>query len=316
MNRKTLLASVVACFTFLAGGVATAAEIRGTITSTLTISEDSWLTGDVTCRVEGGPCLRVTASNITIWLSGFTISGRANPPSGCLQKIGNIIEHGISITGQRRVEILGPGLIQNFQGWGIELRGTTRCTLRDLTVSRNCASGIQLWGNASDNDVEGVVAERNGSIEFPCGGICLFNTNGNRIRKSVLSGNGYAVVDVVNFGIALLGTSRGNRIVDNIVAGNVNGIFIQPNTVENVVWRNIITANPPIQIPLSVPEFQGFDIRNQAAEDANTIVGNVCLTYSGSGRSPCPSVVSELLALFTRGLHASLAPSTDLLRRR
>ncbi|HUQ93898.1 MAG TPA: right-handed parallel beta-helix repeat-containing protein [Bryobacteraceae bacterium] len=289
MKNSTLMLKIVV--TLLACRAVQAIEISGVITSTLNVAEDSWLTGDVACRVQGGPCLRVTASNITLWLNGFTMTGLADPPAGCLPKIGNIIDHGISITGQRRVEVFGPGLIQKFPGWGIELRGTTRSTVRDVTVSGCCASGIQLIAAANDNVVEGVVSERNGSTEFPCGGICLSNANGNRLRRNIVSGNGYAVMDVVNFGIALLGTSRGNTIIDNTGVGNVNGIFLQPNTLENLIHRNIFSGNAPIQIPVSLPEFQGFDIRNQAPEGANNILDNVCLSYSGAGRSPCPSVI-------------------------
>jgi len=279
----------------LAGGTAHAVEISGVITRTLSISEDSWLTGNVTCRVEQAPCISVTASNLTIWLNGFTITGQGDPTAGCLPGgAGTNIEHAISIAGQRRVEVFGPGLIQRHRGWGVVLSaGTVRTTLKDLTLSSNCISGIQLIGGASDNDLEGIVSVRNGSDDSasPCGGICLSNSNNNRIRRNILSGNGYAVMNVVNFGVALLGTSRGNVIVDNVLTGNVNGVYLTVNTRENLVHRNVITGNPPIEIPRSAQEFQGFDIRNNAPEDTNTFLDNVCLSYSGAGRSPCPSLI-------------------------
>lgn len=58
-------------------------EIGGNIYQTLTISEDSQLVDDVNCFVEGNPCIQFGASNIKLRLNGFTITGRANPPTNC-----------------------------------------------------------------------------------------------------------------------------------------------------------------------------------------------------------------------------------------
>ena len=286
----------------LAAGNALAVEISGTITSTLSITEDSWLTGNVTCQVQGAPCIRVDSPNITLWLSGYSITGLGNPPSGCAPpgdpgNSENGIQIGNGAIGHRRVEVLGPGLVQNFRGQGMLLRGTTtRATVKDITFNSNCWSGILLNTGTSDNDLEGNACSRNGNHFNPCGGICIFNSNNNRVRQNVLSGNGYAVTSAAgyatfaNFGIALEGTSRGNTIEKNTASGNVNGIYLEPGVANNVVFQNIVVGNPPIQISESVDGFPGFDIRNFAPEIANTIVDNLCLTYSGAGPAPCPSI--------------------------
>jgi parallel beta-helix repeat protein len=271
-------------------GLLPAIEISGTITSTLIINEDSWLVGNVTCRVTGGPCIRVAASNITIWLNGFSLTGQGDPPSGCFEGgPGNNPETGIDVTGQRRVEIFGPGAIDRHRGHGILLgNGTTRARLKDFTLSTNCNSGLQ-FGAAHDNDIEDLVSVRNGNRQANCGGICITNSNNNRIRGNVTAGNGYAVTNVTNFGIALLGTSRGNTIEHNTSVGNANGIFLQPGVVENVFFQNIIFGNPPLQILLSVEGFPGFDIRSLAPEGSNIFSDNLCTTYSGAGPAPCPN---------------------------
>ena len=320
MKHQILLRSIVACLPMLGGCVATAGEISGTISSTLNITEDSWLTGDVTCRVEGGPCIRVAASNITLWMLGFTMTGKADPPSGCAgagQTPGGAnAEHGIDIVGQRRVEVFGPGVVQRFRGMGINL-GSTRVSLKGLTVSSNCWSGIFLGSRASDNDLEENVAVRNGSnSRFNCGGICLFNSNNNRLLKNVTSGNGYAVMNVVNFGIALSGTSRGNIILKNQAVGNVNGLYLEPNAAQNLIQDNNISGNPPNEVSRSAEGFLGFDIRNFAAEGANIFHNNLCATYSGAGPRSCPSVVSGFISLLTRGLQPDNPAATELLRRR
>jgi len=273
----------------LGGGNGWAAEISGTITSTLMISEDSWLVGNVTCRVQGAPCITAASSNITLWLSGYSMTGLADPPSGCpAAGEASGAEHGIAVVGQRRVEVFGPGLVQRFRGQGLLLgAGTTRARVKDVTFSTNCWSGILI--NGSDNDVEENLYVRNGRLLNPCGGICITNGNFNRIRKNFTSGNGLTG-EIVNFGIGLLGTSRGNVIQGNNVVGNVNGIFLQPNTMDNLILNNVVGGNPPIPVVLSLPAFMGFDVRNQAPEGANTFHDNLCETYSGAGRAPCPNI--------------------------
>jgi len=82
-----------------------------------------------------------------------------------------------------------------------------------------------------------------------------------------------------------------NVIVDNIVTGNTNGIFIAPVVTGNLIRRNIIAGNSPVQVSVTNPAAGGVDIRNLAPADANTIVDNVCLTSIGV---TCPAVDDTL----------------------
>jgi parallel beta-helix repeat protein len=273
-------------------GIGHAMDIQGTISSTLVLSEDSQLVGDVTCTVQGAECINMGAPNIRLALNGFTMTGQGNPPNGCLAGgPATNVERGIVVGAQSKVQILGPGMIQGFRGWGIFLNGSTQASVSHVTVSSNCLSGIQVIAN--NNDLEGNICVRNGSTEAGCGGICLTNSNNNRLRRNVTSGNGYAVMNVVNFGLALEGTSNGNVFEGNTVVGNVNGIWLQAAAANNVVRRNNIMGNPPIGIAASVAGFLGFDIRNLAPDGANTFENNRCSTYSGdsgAGPAPCPNI--------------------------
>ena len=59
----------VTCLTvgmFLMSTLARAEEIRGLIVRTLVLSEDTRLVGDVTCTVEGAPCIAFGAPDITL----------------------------------------------------------------------------------------------------------------------------------------------------------------------------------------------------------------------------------------------------------
>ena len=97
-----------------------ATDISGTISATLTIHEDSELTGDVTCMVAGAPCTTFGAPGITLRLNGFTIAGPADhfTPTGCTSTTTFAAEDGIEVL-QDGVTILGPGRVRNFRRWGI-----------------------------------------------------------------------------------------------------------------------------------------------------------------------------------------------------
>jgi hypothetical protein len=155
-----------------ASGAQPAITLSGTISTTLTITEDTRLVGDVTCAVASGPCIQIGASGVTLRLEGFSITGPVDPVAGCAGgSTGGA--HGISIAGQRAVDIRGPGIVQRFRGHGISIgAGSTRVLVRQVTASTNCLSGIFITGLATrDNDLEANIAVRNGNTAAPCGGI-------------------------------------------------------------------------------------------------------------------------------------------------
>lgn len=151
------------------GPRAQATDISGTISTTLTIFEDSELVGDVTCMVAGAPCIAFGAPGIKLRLNGFTITDGANPSSNCASS--NFTEDGIQVNAQHDVAILGPGLVHKFAGLGISLLGSTKVKVEGVTASDNCFSGIFLFGT-TDSDIEKNVSVRNsiGSKGSPCGG--------------------------------------------------------------------------------------------------------------------------------------------------
>jgi parallel beta-helix repeat protein len=76
-------------------------------------------------------------------------------------------------------------------------------------------------------------------------------------------------------------------IEDNEVTGNTNGIIIAAGAEGNVIRRNTVVANPPVQISLTFPTANGVDIRNGATTGTNTIDDNLCLTAVNAA---CPDV--------------------------
>ena len=168
--KRSILAALVAGGLLVSSGVASAEDISGTIVRTLVLSENTRLVGDVTCTVTGGPCIAFGAPNIVLNLNGFTMTGLADPATGCKgTSIGTDI--GISTNGQNNVGVRGPGVVQRFQADGILFMASVRGWVQGVTATTNCMSGIRVNPTSSQISVEGNVSVRNGHAVNPCGGI-------------------------------------------------------------------------------------------------------------------------------------------------
>ena len=71
------------------------------------------------------------------------------------------------------------------------------------------------------------------------------------------------------------------------MTGNTNGLVIAAGAQGNIIRRNLIMGNPPIQVDVDHSAAQGVDIKNQATSGANTFQGNKCLT---AVNAPCPAI--------------------------
>jgi hypothetical protein len=145
------------------------ADISGTISGTMTITEDSVLKGDVTCTVTGAPCITINAPSVTLDLNGHTITGQGDPQTGCSGGA-TANEFGILVNSQPGVTIHGPGVVQRFRNTGIQILTSTGTTVNAVTTSTNCASGILVAGGAA-NELYDNVSIRNGNGASACGGI-------------------------------------------------------------------------------------------------------------------------------------------------
>jgi Periplasmic copper-binding protein (NosD) len=153
----------------LGSGSASAEDISGTISTTLTISENSSLVGDVICTVTGAPCVAFGASGLTLDLNGFSMTGLGDPLTGCAGG-GNAGEFGIDVNAVNNAVIRGLGLVRQFRNQGIRLNNSTGATVSGVTMSTNCFSGIILIGG-SGHLLENNISVKNGNATSPCGGI-------------------------------------------------------------------------------------------------------------------------------------------------
>jgi len=167
---RRLLLCVLSLFLFFVFAAPTLADgIKGKISSTLTITSDSELVGNVSCEVAGGPCIVIGASNVKLRLNGFSIKGTLASSTDCTQ--GTSFNDGIDVIGESEVAILGPGLVEKFGGFGIFLFQDSKVKVEGATFSDNCFSGIILV-LTTDSDITRNVSVRNsmGSEDNPCGG--------------------------------------------------------------------------------------------------------------------------------------------------
>lgn len=169
MKRLPIVAVISLLVAFFVGaGTARAAEISGTISSTLTIFDDSELVGDVTCTVVGAPCIAFGAPDLKLELNGFTITGRADALTPC--STSGPGEIGIDVNAREHEVIRGPGVVRQFRNLGIRLFQSTGVIVKGVTLASNCFSGIIVTAG-SDNELEANVSVRNGHPAAPCGGI-------------------------------------------------------------------------------------------------------------------------------------------------
>jgi hypothetical protein len=170
-NVRILVVAVCGAAVLLVASTASATDIRGTISSTVVITEDSQLVGNVTCTMTGTPCISFGASGIALKLNGFSITGLADPVTGCGggQVAG---ESGVNIAGLRGAIVQGPGIIQRFRAHGIIVTGaSSRVLVTQVTMTTNCMAGIIVTGASTDNEVVANIGLNNGSSAAPCGGM-------------------------------------------------------------------------------------------------------------------------------------------------
>src|SRR5256885_10361785 len=91
-------------------GTASALDVSGTISSTLTITDNSKLVGDVTCTVVGAACITFGVSGLTLDLNSYNMVGLGDAATGCSGS-GTGGEAGIFANMLENVIIRGPGVV-------------------------------------------------------------------------------------------------------------------------------------------------------------------------------------------------------------
>src|SRR5258708_15120965 len=192
-NPMAIAALAVLAF-FICAERAQATDISGTITSTLTIFDDSRLVGNVNCNVPltaadangVASCIAFGASDITLHLNGHTLTGPVTPPTNCSLPSDAHFGVGIYVNGQTDVKIEGRGVIQHFERWGILLLSSSEVTVRKVTANRSCWSGMQTIGTSESNFEEDIwINNPAGSNGAPCAGSFFVHNATNTRRQDI-----------------------------------------------------------------------------------------------------------------------------------
>ena len=227
-----------------------ATNISGPISTTLTITADSQLTGDVTCTVTGSPCIKFGAPGIELHLNGHTMTGNGSRNT-CTFSAG---EDGIFTNGQNAVSIEGPGIVRRFRQRGIEITGNDSI-VKGVAVLSSCLEGIVVAGFHNRVENNSVARASIGANFFAS--IWVQGTGGHIILHNEVSAGGAITlvppftapfpaggaqgIFVGNFG----GTpSTNNLIQENNSSGTPgSGLFFTPGSTGNQVVRNQFLGN-------------------------------------------------------------------------
>ncbi len=266
----TLLAATLA----LGTGAARAADISGTLTTTLTITDPiNNFVGNVTCTMVMTPCISFGAPNIALNLNGFTMTGNGARDS-CPSSVPG--ENGITTSGQSTVVIQGPGLIRRFRANGIVATGDN-ATVDQVFVASTCMNGISVQGNGSTLTNSTVVRASLTGVFFV--GIAVEGSGGHTIQGNTVAGA--SNLSGTGGGHGIVVASANNSITGNNVSGNAGaGIFVLKDIT---ITGNTVTGNT------ALGNLKFHDIFDDNPSGANTYAGNTCDVSGGAGAPTCPT---------------------------
>ncbi|HEX3393971.1 MAG TPA: right-handed parallel beta-helix repeat-containing protein [Acidimicrobiales bacterium] len=266
MRIRTTLATAGAAASLVVTGMVTAAPANAAVLDCGThITQNTKLTANV------GPCgtdgLVITASNVTLNLNGFKVTGKKRPGDQAGIRLVNVT--GVTVKG---------GTVSGFDA-GVAIFAGSGNTVTNMTVVDNyndlldgtcdMGDGISMT-NSNRNTITTNRVAHNG----PFGGISVVeDSNANQIKNNIVAGNNIpglngcgngGWVGNEDEGIRLEGPGANNNVVNNNdVSGNAfAGIGVHPN----LGCRN----NPPQP---------GDDANN----DLNSITNNTVTGTAGGG---------------------------------
>ena len=315
-NRTITFAVFVVVTAMLLGpSPAKATDISGTIFSTVIITQNSRLTGDVICNVANNtPCIFFGAPGIELKMNGHSLTGKGARDVCPAPVFG---EYGISTNGQNRVSIEGPGLITNFRDISIYVTGNDT-EVEGITILSGCTEGIHLEGShntVADNTVVRASLDGNfwASIFVSGSGMHVIRKNevvsaGPDAHGAVPPGTGGGHGIIVGSANYCGGVPTKNNLIEgNNISGNSGaGILLESatlaptycfNTTGNVIRNNIVFGNTTYH-----------DIYDYNAAGSNNFESNACEVSGGPGATGvCPKLtrhaghenpIEELFGIF------------------
>lgn len=276
---------------FFGTGLAQATTIPATISSTLTITTDSQLTGNVICGITtANPCIKFGNPGIKLKLNGFSMTGQGKRDSCTLTEGpgGAPGQSGIDTNGKNNVSIEGPGLVTRFNDIGIVVSGN-HSEVEGVAITSSCREGIRVTG--SYNEVGGNSVSRASLSGDFFTGIFLsgdFGGGHNKVLHNEFVGAGpvpgiplpsvfpSSIVGGHGIFVGEPGApSKNNLIQGNNASGNPGaGIFIRIGSTGNTVRHNQALGNLVFD-----------DIFDENALNVNDYDNNLCEVSQIGGAS-------------------------------
>lgn len=284
-----------------AGTVPAAVPAKATLRCGDTITTDTRLHADlVNCPGDG---IVIGADNITLDLNGHTIDGDGVPlecpdEAPCDIGVANLDGHdGVTVIG---------GTVRQFRAGVFVAGGADHNRVRRLVVADSSDVGVVV-ADSTDSVIE------NNSVSGSLGySIVLARVDDGNVERNVIDGNehgiaifgssrnntvrGNALSHQVSSAIDLIDGATANRVEDNRLADNGDGIILQ-EVAGNLISRNRVTGTGFF----GAPDTGGFGIVVDGADhnklDRNTVTG---------GRGP---------AVLVATLDAATAPQGNLISR-
>jgi hypothetical protein len=234
--------------------------------------------GSYTLGTDIGPCangvngVQITASGVSLLLSGHTITGAGPAPSQCNTAIGISVG---SASGPllRKVAIVGGGTVSNFTT-GLLAQNSTSSSASLVTVTAPECSGLGFGflitaPGGSWSLLNNLVQEPGVSSYGIALGVSGNTVAGNNVIDSIAVGIG-----LVEGSPAFVASSR-NTISNNIANDNLGGVIVFPGSTSNLITGNITNDNNTAGFCTSGSPCPGVWMWQGAT--GNFITGNVSL---------------------------------------
>lgn len=182
------------------------------------IKQSVKLTSNLDCKTDG---IIIGADGITVDLNGHTITG----PGVSTSKVG------MMLSDKDNVNIVGPGIIENFQA-GVLNTGGQDDKISAVTFTQNQIGSFNT--GAANTAIEDNLFFSNNI------GVASHSSTGAKLITNLFKSNDLAGVTFVN--------SAENEVSFNTIQGSVSGLFFDGQSSENVVNANNILDNRGVDI--------------------------------------------------------------------
>jgi hypothetical protein len=197
---------------------ATADPINASVSCGEVIKQSVKLTSNLDCKTDG---IIIGEDGITVDLNGHTISG----PGVSTSKVG------LMLSDQDDVNIVGPGIVQNFQA-GILNTGGQDNKISAVTFTQNQIGSFNT-GSANTAIEDNLFFSNNI-------GVASHSSTASKLITNLFKSNDLAGVTFVN--------SATNEVSFNTIQGSVSGLFFDGQSSDNTVNANNILDNRGVDI--------------------------------------------------------------------